>query len=93
MRALSMGVLHKAVPMTLGLCIGVSAGIQGSIVDQIIKRKSPEDNDGYPRTVMVRMNHPTGTVEVGAEFGRDGEVRSAKVTRTGKRLMKGFVYW
>jgi len=32
-------------------------------------------------------------VEVGAELGKSGEVTSARVMRTGRRLMKGLVWW
>ncbi|KAI6115577.1 PrpF protein [Pisolithus croceorrhizus] len=38
--AFSMGVLHKAVPMTLGLCLGVAVNIEGSVPWQIV-RASP----------------------------------------------------
>ncbi|KAH9831626.1 PrpF protein [Rhodofomes roseus] len=88
--AYSMGVLHKAVPMTLGLCLGVAAGVEGSIPWQIARSrgaKIPTTGDS-----MVRIRHPGGVVVVGAAR-KDGDVTSAKVVRTGKRLMKGIVWW
>lgn len=81
--ALSMGVLHKAVPMTVGLCLGVASKIEGTIAWTITKGASAE---------LVRIRHPGGVVDVGAEFGEDGQVKSAKVVRTGRRLMKGVVW-
>jgi len=88
--ALSMGVLHKAVPMTVGLCLGVAARIEGSLAWEIM-RKSPGSLDD--NTEFVKIRHPGGLVGVGAVFGGDGEIKSAKVVRTGKRLMKGFVWY
>ena len=88
--ALSMGVLHKAVPMTLGLCLGVAAKVEGTIVWHIVQRarqKSGSDNG------LVRIRHPGGTVDVGAVVSVDGKVECAQVVRTGRRLMKGVVWW
>lgn len=88
--ALSMGVMHKAVPMTLGLCLGVAAKVQGTVAWKIVqdaRRVSCSQND------LVRIRHPGGIVDVGAEISVDGKVESAKVVRTGRRLMKGVVWW
>ncbi|KAI0034727.1 PrpF protein [Vararia minispora EC-137] len=85
--ALSMGVVHKAVPMTLALCLGVASNVPNSIPWRIMKE------DGKDSTHMLRVRHPGGVVEVGAEFKADGTVRSAKAIRTGRRLMEGLVYW
>ena len=89
--ALSMGVLHKAVPMTVGLCLGVAASIKGSIARDIMRKSS--GSLGTSDTGLVRIRHPGGLVDVGAEFGDEGEVKSAKVVRTGRRLMKGAVWY
>lgn len=83
--ALSMGVLHKAVPMTVGLCLGVASKVEGTIAWNIASG-SPESAD------LIRIRHPGGLVDVGAEFGSEGDVKSAKVIRTGRRLMKGLVW-
>ena len=88
--ALSMGVLHKAIPMTVGLCLGVSSKIEGTIAWNIIQNTYSHSIGGDG---LVKMRHPGGLVDVGAEFGQDGDVRSAKVVRTGRRLMKGVVWW
>jgi hypothetical protein len=89
-RAPSMGVLHKAVPMTLGLCLGVAAKVEGTLAWTIVqdaRRTSGSTSD------FIRLRHPGGIVDVGAEIGADGKVQSAKVVRTGRRLMKGVVWW
>jgi len=88
--ALSMGVMHKAVPMTLGLCLGVAAKTEGTVAWSIVqnaRRMSSSEND------LIRIRHPGGIVDVGAEIGADGKVECAKVVRTGRRLMKGVVWW
>ncbi|KAF5354839.1 hypothetical protein D9756_005582 [Leucocoprinus leucothites] len=88
--ALSMGVLHKAVPMTLGLCLGVAAKAEGTVawnIAQNARQRSGSAND------LVRIRHPGGIVDVGAEIDVDGKVKCAKVVRTGRRLMKGVVWW
>lgn len=87
--ALSMGVLHKAVPMTVGLGLGVAAGIKGTLAWDIVRARPHVKHD----TSLIRIRHPSGVVDVGAEFLPDGSVKSAKVIRTGRRLMKGVVWW
>lgn len=90
--AFSMGVLHKAVPMTVGLCLGVASGTQGTIAWEIVQnarkaRGAAEVSD------LVQIRHPGGTVNVGAVRNEMGEVTSARVVRTGRRLMRGAVWW
>ncbi|KAH9902683.1 DUF453 domain-containing protein [Cubamyces lactineus] len=89
--AFSMGVLHKAVPMTVGLCLGVATGVEGTIAHGIVSRARARP--GAIPNDMVRIRHPGGVVAVGAEFAEDGTVLNAQVLRTGRRLMKGVVWW
>ncbi|TBU33385.1 PrpF protein [Dichomitus squalens] len=89
--AFSMGVLHKAVPMTVGLCLGVAAGVKGTLAHDILARA--RGRRGVAPEGMVRIRHPGGSVDVGAKFGDDGSVLNAQVVRTGRRLMKGVVWW
>lgn len=95
--AISMGVLHRAIPMTVGLCLGVAAHIPGTIPWRIVQsarmRRCTTASDDDK---LVRIGHPSGMVEVGADVevrGDDARVRSAKVVRTGRRLMDGVVWW
>jgi 2-methylaconitate cis-trans-isomerase PrpF len=41
----------------------------------------------------MNVEHPTGIVEVVSQFESEATVKFAGVSRTGKRLMKGVVYW
>lgn len=88
--AFSMGVLHKAVPMTVGLCLGVAAKVEGTLAWELTKSMGLGKAE---ESEFIRIKHPSGIVEVGADFGADGEVLKAKVVRTGRRIMKGVVWW
>ena len=91
-QALSMGVVHRAVPMTVGLCLGVAAGIESTLAWEIINGMGSRGKTRR-EDAMVRIGHPSGIVDVGAEVSSGGTVTSAKVVRTGRRLMKGHVWW
>ena len=86
--AFSMGVLHKACPATLALCLGVSSKIGDSLAWGLIPSSKTRDPDS-----LVRLRHPSGAMTVGASIGANGGVSSAKVVRTGRRLMTGSVWW
>ena len=86
--AFSMGVLHRAVPMTVGLCLGVAAHVPHTLAWDALKSRSGRNTGD-----LVRIRHPGGVVEVGSELDSGGEVTSARVMRTGRRLMKGVVWW
>ncbi len=88
--ALSMGVLHKAVPMTVGLCLGVASKIEGTIPWTVIRRTVTGTGTD---SEFVRLQHPSGVVDVGARLDERGNVTSANVIRTGRKLMKGVVWW
>jgi hypothetical protein len=88
--AFSMGVLHRAVPMTVGLCLGVAACVPHTLAWEEAVGGAGRWRGGGE---LLRIRHPSGVVEVGAELGRSGEVRSARVMRTGRRLMRGSVWW
>ncbi|TDL29420.1 DUF453-domain-containing protein [Rickenella mellea] len=93
--ALSMGVLHKAIPMTVGLCLGVAAQIPNTLAWEVVMKSRASRGDAVTPSKggLVKIRHPGGVVEVGAEFASDGKVKTAKVVRTGRRLMKGDVWW
>jgi 2-methylaconitate cis-trans-isomerase PrpF len=91
--ALSMGVLHKAVPGTVGLCLGVAAQVPGTVAWEIVQESRARRQGGGPEEGFVRMKHPSGITDVGAAFDSDGTLKSVKVIRTGRRLMKGSVWW
>jgi 2-methylaconitate cis-trans-isomerase PrpF len=88
--AISMGAVHKAVPMTVGLCLGVAANVKDTLPWTVARMSGLGRRE---RAGLVRIQHPGGIVDVGAEFEENGDVKSAKVVRTGRRLMKGVVWW
>lgn len=86
--AFSMGVVHKACPATLALCLGVASKIEGSLAWDLASSSRTKDPDS-----LVNLKHPGGVLTVGASIDANGEVLSAKVVGTGRRLMTGYVWW
>ena len=86
--AFSMGVIHKACPATLALCLGVASKIKGSLAwDLVLPSQS-----GNPGS-LVNLRHPSGDLTVGASIDASGKVLTARAVRTGRRLMTGSVWW
>lgn len=81
--ALSMGQAHKAVPLTLALCLGASSQIKGTIASELIGGRSME---------TVTIGHPSGKVDIGTTMD-GGRIVAAKLLRTARVLMKGDVYY
>ncbi|KAF5643637.1 DUF453 domain protein [Fusarium sp. NRRL 52700] len=81
--ALSMGQAHKAVPLTLALCLGAASQLKGTLASDLIGGKSKE---------TVRIGHPSGKIDIGTVI-RDGKIESAQLLRTARVLMKGDVYY
>jgi len=85
-RALSMGKLHHAMMGTAAVAIGTAAAIPGTLVNSAaggVKRKA------------VRFGHPSGTLRVGAEAGKNNEnwtVNKVIMSRSARVLMEGRVY-
>ena len=86
--AFSMGVLHKACPATLALCLGVASKIEGSLAWDLVPSSQTRDPDS-----LVNLKHPSGILPVGASVDANGKVLSAKAVGTGRRLMTGCVWW
>ncbi|CAF3605159.1 hypothetical protein SNK03_011452 [Fusarium graminearum] len=81
--ALSMGQAHKAVPLTLALCLGAASQLKGTIASDLIDGKSKD---------TVTIGHPSGKVDIGTVI-RDDRIESAQLLRTARILMKGDVYY
>ena len=77
--------------MTVGLCLGVASGLQNTLAYDIVQRVRQERLKGNSNLVTIR--HAGGIVDVGAKSDSGGHVLSAQVVRTGRRLMKGVVWW
>ena len=80
-QALSMEQAHKAVPVTLALNLGVACKMEGTIPNQLSK---------HLHEANTVIGHPSGTLEVGAAID-DGRIQSAKLIRTARCHMDGFV--
>lgn len=87
-RAMSMGQAHRAVPLTLALCLGAAARIEGTLAWRMLREAGRPEDDGR----AVRIAHPSGTVDVGTTM-EGGEIKAAKLLRTARVLMKGEVFY
>ncbi|KAI0115116.1 DUF453-domain-containing protein [Daldinia grandis] len=85
--ALSMGQAHRAVPLTLALCLGAAANMPGTLPAQVRRIKGETSEIG-----PVVIGHPSGRVEIGATT-ENGRIVSADLLRTARVLMKGQVYY
>ena len=84
-RALSMGRLHHAMMGTAAVAIAAAAAVPGTLVNLAA---------GGGERDSVIFGHPSGTLRVGADVGRDGEawvVRSVRMSRSARVLMEGVV--
>ncbi|KAF6839760.1 methylitaconate delta2-delta3-isomerase [Colletotrichum plurivorum] len=80
--AMSMGQAHKAVPLTLALCLGAASQLPETIPWQFM---------GGQKAVVI-VGHPSGKVDIGTTFD-GGEIKSADLRRTARVLMKGDVFY
>jgi 2-methylaconitate cis-trans-isomerase PrpF len=82
-RAISVGSLHKAYPMTVGIATASAARVKDTIVNDILKPR--EDKD------VLIIGHSSGLLNVDVKMDGD-EVVKGGVTRTARRIMDGRVY-
>ncbi|MGI6855137.1 2-methylaconitate cis-trans isomerase PrpF family protein [Mesorhizobium sp. 1B3] len=83
-RMISMGIPHRAVPLTGALCLAVAVRTPGTLPHRLAGT-----HDG-----SIRAGHPSGTLEVDAEVTeRDGQPHATHcaVYRTARRLFEGHV--
>jgi len=82
-RAISVGALHKAYPMTVAVCTGACCLLPGTVANEVLK----------PAKTMttIRLGHSSGVTEV--LMAMDGDkVLKGGVTRTARRIMDGYIY-
>jgi len=82
-RAISVGSVHKAYPMTVAIATGAAMRINGTIVNELINQH--EDKD------IIRIGHSSGITNVDIKM-KDGEIIKGGVTRTARRIMEGYIY-
>ena len=86
-RALSMGRPHRALPLTVGLCLAAAARVEGTLVHELARPPAQGDDD-------LRIGHPSGVLPAGARVRSAGEhwtVGGVVAYRTARRLMEGSV--
>lgn len=82
-RAISVGKLHKAYPMTVAVATGTAVRIIGTIANDLIKPEKDKE--------VIAIGHSSGVTKVDVKI--DGEVViKGGVTRTARRIMDGYVY-
>ena len=82
-RALSMGKVHKAYPVTVAIATGSAVGLKGTVVSEITGVRTD--------SASVRLGHASGVMDV--TVVSDGKtIERAGVVRTARRIMDGFVY-
>lgn len=85
-RAVSVGQPHRAVPITVALCLAVAAKIRGTVVEGCLSGTAADEKG-------ITIGHPSGKIVVGAKFSEQGEVHHATLFRTARRLFEGTVFW
>lgn len=84
-QALSMGQAHRAVPLTLALCLGAACKIPNTLPAQMVREPMKSQNG-------VIIGHPSGMLEVGTTY-KGKKLVSADLMRTARVLMKGTVMY
>ena len=87
-RAISNGQPHRALPLTVTLCMAVAARIEGSIVNQVARLNSDPDAE-------IRIAMPSGVLVVAASVKKVNGAWQAEqggFYRTHRRLFDGYVY-
>lgn len=82
-RMLSMGNVHRVLPLTGAMCTAVASRIAGTVPANLARQT---DGD-------VRLANPSGILPIGTDISLDGAptVRSVTVIRTARLLMTGEV--
>ncbi|HLS17638.1 MAG TPA: PrpF domain-containing protein [Paenalcaligenes sp.] len=90
-RVISNGQPHRALPLTISLCIAVAANIKGTIANQLTRPTST--GEGEQR---LRLGNPSGVLEVRASVERDAQQRwyahYGAFDRTARLLFSGDVW-
>jgi len=87
-RVVSSGNVHRALPATRSICLGVAARIEGTVVHRVIGQREDPESD-------IRIIHPSGVMVVAASVRRKGAEWFAEygtIYRTQRRMFEGHVY-
>ncbi len=94
-RMVSMGNVHRALPLTGVLGLAVAAAIEGTVAARVAAGTATGSTD---RGGRVRLISPSGVIPAAAAVRRTGprgdgwHADHASVRRTQRRLFDGFVY-
>jgi hypothetical protein len=87
-RLVTMQTPHRAYMGAGGICTGVAALVEGSLVHEASMASRP-------KAFVVRIGHPTGVMEITLKATNTAQglhVKSATVARTARLIMDGRVY-
>ena len=79
--------IHRALPLTVSLCMAVAARIEGSVVNEVLRK-------GGDAEAPIRIGMPSGKLTVAATVGRkDGawHAEQGAFYRTQRRMFEGQV--
>jgi 2-methylaconitate isomerase len=88
LRALSMGRVHHACPMTVLMCAAAAALIPGTVPHAAARTRGGLPEGGG----TVRIAHPKGIAAATVRLGDGAAVDSVSITRTARRLLAGEAY-
>lgn len=83
-RAISMGKIHKAYPITVAVATGSAAFLAGTVAYGIC-------GDNLKKKNVLRLGHASGCMDVSVEVDA-GKVEKVGIVRTARRIMDGFIY-
>lgn len=87
-RIMSMGTLHRSYAVSGGISTAGAAMIPGTVAYDLVAEEARTRD-------YLRIGHPGGIIDIGAEIEQDGEeyvYKEAAVGRTSRRLMEGYVF-
>ena len=79
-----MGQVHRVLPLTGAMCLGVACRISGSVPNRVCRAQTGD----------IRIANPSGVLPVNADVQSDEEeihAKSCTVFRTARPLMVGKV--
>ena len=86
-RVISNGQTHRALPLTVSLCMAVASRLEGSVVNEVLRK-------GLQAEAPVRIGMPSGILTVAATVKQNGSVWHAEqgaFYRTQRRMFEGQV--
>ncbi|ONI41261.1 3-methylitaconate isomerase [Candidatus Epulonipiscium fishelsonii] len=92
-RMMSMQLTHKVYALTGALCTATAAGIEGTVVNKVVRKNA----DGSYDPATINIAHPSGLmtngVEINVNENNEIEVPAAYGYRTARLIMEGVAYY